>query len=75
VASFTCSDRREHNHYTLVNASLEEAGRFDIIDKAMSLISIYRVIMMDYMLAYEKYVEQHGVDSPDLHAGDMLFEA
>ena len=30
---------------------------------------------MHYMLAYEKYAEQHGVDSPDLHAGTVLFEA
>ena len=26
-------------------------------------------------VSQEKYAEQHGVDSPDLHAGTVLFEA
>jgi len=67
---------------------LNQAGRFDIMDKAISLISVgnpnspigvkgheLRSWCRHMNRTYEKYAEQYGIDSPDLHAGAVLFEA
>ncbi|KAF8331506.1 phosphoketolase [Cantharellus anzutake] len=67
---------------------LNKAGRFDIVDNAIGLISVANpngpIAVKGHELrswcqhmnrTYEKYAVQHGIDSPELHAGTVLFEA
>jgi len=66
---------------------MNKAGRFDVVDQAIGLISAANpnspIAVKGHELrswcqhmnkTYEKYAEEYGIDSPDLHAGSVLFE-
>ncbi|KAF8312100.1 phosphoketolase [Clavulina sp. PMI_390] len=67
---------------------LNQAGRFDIAERAVGLIAMYQpnssVAVRAHELRswykhqnteYEKYALLHGIDSPDLNAGVTMYEA
>jgi len=67
---------------------MNKAGRFDVAEKAIALITAtkpesaiavkgheLRAWFMHQNQVYEKYANDHGVDSPDLNAGTVMFEA